>query len=236
MVKKVFLILGGIFFSLGLALSIAAIATHIGTTAVRERGMRDAVPVSAMVVDVRVIEGDSRVRVYVEYEVDGETIISSFRRRDSFIFERQLVDIYVSAHNPRNIVSGDSFVWVTVLVLSIIGGVFTILGAGFLIARSRMVKRHRWLLDFGIPVWANVLGADENWNIVVNGQPAMVLLASYGNMQFVSGAVSNNDLAFVGEHVKVFYDPDNFSRYTFDLKNESARMPFEDPKPLEQHQ
>ena len=57
-------------------------------------------------------------------------------------------------------------------------------------------------------------------------------MASYNNMRFVSGPVDNNDLAQIGEHVKVLIDPDDNNKYTFDFMNESHQMPFEPPAPI----
>ena len=122
--------------------------------------------------------------------------------------------------------------WIFLVVMLPIVLTFGILGACFLLYHSRKMKRHQWLLEYGTAVWANVLGVEENWSIIVNGRPAKVLVASYNNMRFVSGPVDNNDLAQVGEHVKVLIDPDDNNKYTFDFMNESHRMPFEQPAPL----
>jgi len=123
--------------------------------------------------------------------------------------------------------------WIPVIVLLPLALTFGSLGAIFLLYHAHKKRRHRWLLDFGTPVWANVLGFEDNWNIQVNGRPATVLVASYGNMQFVSGPLDNNDRMHIGEHVKVLLHPDNNNKYTFDFMNESNLIPFEPPQPLQ---
>ena len=121
------------------------------------------------------------------------------------------------------------------LVLGILAVVFGSVGTGFLLYELYKRRKFGWLLQYGTPVWANVLGIDENWNIQVNGRPAQVIVASYGNMRFTSRAVDNNDLANLGEHVKILLDPGNYNRYMFDLQNECFREPLEPPQPLANH-
>ena len=233
--KKIWLLLGSIFLGIGIFIGVIAIIVSAAISSQRNRVMRDAIPVTAVIVDIRPWHDDSRV--YIEYEVDGEVFTAQLNWSSSRMYVGQSIEIYVSRHNPRQFVSTGMMPWLPVMIISIFPIVFGGIGAGFLIHHARNKKRHRWLLEFGTPVWANVLGLDDNWSIRVNGRPATVLVASYGNMRFVSGPLDNNDLMHmrhVGEHVKVLIHPDNSNRYTFDFKNESYLTPFEPPKPLQE--
>ena len=116
-----------------------------------------------------------------------------------------------------------------VLVFPGTGMVFLILGVIFLLVAARKRKFRNWLLENGKPVWAHVQGTEANWNIQINARPATVLVATYKNMRFVSGPISNRDLAHVGEYVKVLLHPDNYDRYVFDFADESPLRPSEQP-------
>ena len=141
--------------------------------------------------------------------------------------------VHVAVNNsPHRFVTTGILHLLPLMILSGLMVIFIGLGAGFLIYEKYKKRKFEWLLHYGTPVWANVLGTDENWSIQINGRPAMVLVAMYGNMRFVSGPLDNNDLANIGEHVKVLLDPGNYNKYMFDFKNECYREPLEPPVPL----
>ena len=122
-----------------------------------------------------------------------------------------------------------SVYWIPVGILLGMAVIFGSLGAGFLIHERRKRRKFQYLLEYGVPIWANVLGTEDNWRIQVNNQPATVLVAMHGHMRFTSGPLDNNDLMHIGEHVKILLDPDNADRYVFDLHNESHLMPQNPP-------
>jgi len=129
-------------------------------------------------------------------------------------------------NNPGN----DSYQFHLVLIFPGIGAIFLILGIIFLVVALNIRRRRNWLLENGKAVWARVEGTEANWNIQVNMRPATALVATYKNMRFVSGPVSNRELALVGEHVKVLMHPDNPDRYVFDFADESHLRPTEAPE------
>ena len=237
--KKVFLILGIVFLGVGLLLgTIGATIWGIGGTN-RRRIMADAIPVAATIVEItpqRAIDGDMNRRVYIDYEADGTMMRGRLRWWNTNMYVGQRVNIYVSRQNPHDFVSAGILHMLPVFILGGIGAIFGILGAIFLFVHKLKRRRHRWLLDFGMPVWANVLGTQDNWNIQINGRPATSLVAAYKNMEFVSGPIDNNELASIGEHVKVLMDADNYNRYTFDFRNESYLEPLEPPAALAKQQ
>jgi len=236
--KKIFLILGIVFLGVGLLHGAIGAAIWGLTSGTRRQVMADAVPVTATIVEItpQRASGSNSNRVYIEYEADGTVVRAPLSWWSTSMYVGRHMDIYVSRQNPQDFVMARDMLLIPVYVLGGIGAIFSILGASFLFAHKRRRRRHRWLLDFGMPVWANVLGAQDNWNIQVNGRPATSLVAAYNNMEFVSGPIDNNDLASIGEHVKVLLDPDNYNRYTFDFKNESYLEPLEPPKPLQRQQ
>jgi len=231
--KKAFKIVGVVFFSVGLFLGLIAIILYATLGQSHRRIANDSDLVTAIIVEIDVrrgADGDIR-RVYVEYEAGGMIITAPLRWSSTSMFVGQPVDILVSRQNPHEFVSKFAFYLIPVWILLGLGVIFGGIGAGFLVYQRRKRRKFLWLLEYGTPIWANVLGTDDNWNIQVNGQPATVLIAAYGKMQFVSGPLDNNDLMNIGEHVKVLLHPEDANIYVFDFKNESYRMPDKPPAP-----
>jgi len=148
------------------------------------------------------------------------------------MFVGQSIDILVNRQNPHSFRSTWPFYWIPVGILLGLGLIFGSVGAGLLIFKRRKQRNRIWLLDFGTPIWANVIGTQQDWRIQVNGQPATVLVATHGHMEFISGPLDNNDLMNIGEHVKILLDPENANKYVFDIHNESFLVPTHPPAPL----
>ena len=235
--KKIWLLLGSIFLGVGIVLSIT-VAVLNGVTAMRHGRVRsDSVPVTAQIIEITrgvTQGGNAHHTAFIEYEFEGEVFTAQLRWWSSRMYVGQPVEIYVNRYNPREFVHSGILDILPFIIMLPIAVVFNGLGVGFLAHHSRKKKRHRWLLDFGTPVWANVLGFEENWSIQINGRPATVLVATYNNMKFISGPLDNNDRANIGEHVKVLLHPEDNNKYTFDFANESYLMPLEPPVPLQE--
>ena len=234
--KKIWLILGSVFLGVGLILAAVALTIYGFTATRRNRVLNDSIPITAVIVDITSGaggDGEMHRRAYIEYEIGQELFVVPLRWWTSGMFVGQPVEIHVNRQDPRQFVTDGMLQWLPVLIILPLGGLFGIIGAAFLLVHVKKRSRQRWLLDFGTPVWANVLGLEENWHIRINGRPATVLIATYNNMRFVSGPVDNNDLVNIGDHVKVLLHPENNNRYAFDFMNESHLIPLEQPKPLQ---
>jgi len=138
----------------------------------------------------------------------------------------------IMAANLFNSPGNDFYQQHWVLVFPGIGLIFVVLGVIFLMVAKHKRKLRQWLLENGKPVWAKVEGTETNWNIRINGRPATVLVATHGNMRFISDPITNHELANFGEHVKILFHPQNFDRYVFDFDNESPLRPIETPSRL----
>jgi len=237
--KKVFKIIGIIFFCIGLLLGTIALILYATLGHNHRRIARDSDRVTAIITSITTqpsVDADGHRsynrRVYVEYEAGGVVINAPLRWTNTGMFVGQPIDILVNRQNPHEFVMTWAAYWIPVGILLGLGVIFGSIGTGFLIANRRKQRKFRWLLEYGTPIWANVLGTEENWNIRINGQPATVLVAAHGHMQFVSGPLDNNDLMTIGEHVKVLLHPDNANKYVFDIHNESFLTPHQPPAPL----
>ena len=221
--KRVLFILGVVFLSIGILLGV--IGAAIGVHHVRRVANSDLVTATIVHIENRSISGEDRFDVYVEYEVDGIMIEARLNWWSSNMRVGQSVDLLVDPQDPYRFSSAGIMGWLPTIILSALGLPFAITGAILFIVDKRKRRLHHWLLQSGIPVWANVEGTEANWSIQVNGRPATVLVATYNNLRFASRPLDNNDLMNIGERVKIFIHPDNANKYTFDLKNESQREP-----------
>ena len=236
--KKVTSIIGKIFLCVGVLL--IAIGGGIGVH--RSNTIANSTLVTARIIDISVGPGTNNMslnhfedgdlpqrqqhhRVAIEYEAHGITIQSFINWYSSNMRVGQSIDILVDNQDPYRVFSAGIIGWIPVIILAGLGILFGGLGAVFLIWEKRKRNLHEWLLRYGTPIWADVQGTEPNWSIQVNGRPATVLVATHNNMRFVSDPLNNNDLMALGEQVKVFIDPSNADKYTFDLKEESHRLP-----------
>jgi len=233
--KRVLSILGTVFLSVGLLMGVIALILYATIGSNYRRIAGDSVRVTATIVDITVRPGaDGNVhRVYVEYESGGIIVHAPLNWSSSSMFVGQPVNLLVSRQNPHEFVSTFAFYWIPVGIMLGLMVIFGGIGTGFLIGDKSRRRKFRYLLEYGTPVWANVLGTQDDWRIQVNGRPATVLIASYGQMQFRSQPLDNNDLMNIGEHVKVLIHPENANKYVFDFHNESYLIPQHPPAPLE---
>ena len=229
--KRVLPLIGTIFLILGLVSGLVA----AGFAVRRHRVASNSVPVVATIVDITNfrdnIDGDTS-RVYIEYLAEGQLINTRLGWSSSNMRVGGNVRLLVDRNDPTRFVSAGFVGWLGVFIPGVLAAVWLLVAAILLLVHRGIGARRRWLFDFGIPVWATVLGYDENWRVVVNGRPAEVIVAEYENMRFTSGPLDNNDLMRIGTHVKVLFDPNDANRYAFDIHNESYLMPAE-PAPAE---
>ena len=112
---------------------------------------------------------------------------------------------------------------VFLLIPGITGLVFGGLGIAFSVKRKNRISLNNWLLSYGKPVWAKVLGVEFCESIVVNNTPARRVIAEYNYMQFESAPVTNNELSTLGETVKVYLHPDDHEIYYVDLTEKDTK-------------
>ena len=239
--KKIWLILGVVFLGVGIFMGGIALIVNIALTSHRNQILNDSEPVTAVITEITRrqtpgAEVNLGYTAYIQYEFEGATFTGALNWWSSRMYVGQSVEIHVNRQNPARFVSNNNLHLIPVLVMAPMLLIFGGLGVGFLMKHASIKRRHRWLLDFGTPVWANIIEVTEDWRGGrVNGRPPKVVVAAYENMRFVSGPVDNNDLMHMGrnQHVKVLIHPENSNRYTFDFKNESYLTPLDPPKPLQ---
>ena len=236
--KKVISIIGKVFLCVGILLlaiggGIGIHRYNIVTNSTLVTGTITGIETWFETANVHTIHHDhgnvstrqQRHIVFIEYEASGRVIQSTINWFSSNMRVGQSIEILVHNQDSHRVFPVGIIGWIAVIILSGLGITFGGLGASFLIWERRKRNLHEWLLRYGTPIWADVQGTEPNWSIQVNGRPATALVATHNNMRFVSGPLNNNDLIAVGGRIKVFLDPNDADKYTFDLKGESHRMP-----------
>jgi len=220
--NKIILILGMVFFSLGLIAGLIG----AGFAFSRWHFSQNSFPVTATITEMhRGFEGSHRV--YIQYDANGQAINTHLNWSSSNMRVRGTIELLVSNQDPYRVRSAGIVGWLGVIIPLSLALPFGGIGTGFLIYTMRKHRLHQWLLYYGTPVWADVQGTEANWSIQVNGRPATVLVATYKNMRFTSRAINNSELIHVGDRVKVLIHPDNANKYTFDFMNECQREPLD---------
>ncbi|MCL2842716.1 MAG: DUF3592 domain-containing protein [Oscillospiraceae bacterium] len=226
--KKVFKILGTVFFSVGILVMIAGVFLGIRhwnivqnsdsvtatITSIRTERVRD---IDRVQQEDGVLGPEYRGVVYVEYEVGNRTINARLNWFSTNMRVGGNVNLLVSRDDPYAIAADGIVGWLPGIIPMFTGVIFFSIGAIFLLYIRRKAKLRNWLLQHGTPVWADVVGTEENWKVVVNGRPATVLVATYNNMRFTSGSLSNKELQHVGERVKILIHPDDPDKYVFEF-------------------
>jgi len=131
-------------------------------------------------------------------------------------------------YDPSNPESArvDSFMenWFVGLSLSLMGMVFTAIGAGFGIHGWIRRKNLQWLSAHGTRIQAKFTGVDVNTRLRVNGRSPWVLTAQWQDPKsgvvhtFTSDSIWFDPTEFVkGPTLEVIYNPEKPSIYTVDL-------------------
>lgn len=115
-------------------------------------------------------------------------------------------------------------VWFGNLLLCVMGLLFSGIGGGMLYAAVLQVRKVEWLKQFGQPVQADLIGAEHNTSLEINGVHPYVVAAQWLNP--MSGQVHvfrSENLRYdptpylTQKTLQVLIDPQNPKRYWMDL-------------------
>ena len=219
--KKVFTILRNVFTPIGLALLAAALIT--GYVAYSNPARRHGVETIATITGFN--QPGQSTRVYIHYNFGGISRTGHMNFYSSSMRVGQERMILVNPDNPAQFVLAGMTGYLPVLILGPMGLSLAIVGLVFHLIIKKENRRREYLFETGVAIMADVVGVDDNWSVTVNGRPGQVLVATHGHLKFRSGLIDNNDLAAVGEQVKILLDPQDYDNYVFDFHNESFVQP-----------
>ena len=223
--KKTLKILPTIFGLIGLALVVAALVASF--VAYTNPARRHGVPTTA------VITGFSRARdvtrTYIQYTFEGQVFDAHLGYFSTGMRIGDQRQILVNPNDPTHLVSAGVIGYLAPIILGAVGLPFLGVGLGFLLSFKKEARKRDYLFSAGVAIMADVVGVEKDWRVTINGRPGKMLVATYGNQEFRSGLVDNNDLANLGDKVKILLDPQDHASYVFDFHNESIALPTDWP-------
>lgn len=119
--------------------------------------------------EYRDFDGDISHNVRVRYEFEGEEYTGVLTYYASSMREGDIVNVYIDPDNPHNYYSPEG-AWMILVVFSILGGTFFLIGAGFLIFLISRRLRKKKLLRDGDRVYAQIDNVFTNRNVQTNGR------------------------------------------------------------------
>ena len=205
--KNVKKVVGRVFTLIGIVLVLVGVIGFAALSAIHNNFVANADRINAEIIDiVRVGEGYS---VRVAYIVDGNELQTYLNFWHSGMRVGQFVELYVDRDNPASVRSTSNMLNFLILIPAGLGIIFGGIGMYILVLERRRIFLNNWLISYGKPVWANIIGVDICHSIMINNVPARKVIAEYNLMQFQSEPVTNRDLSTLGSTVRVYLHPDN---------------------------
>ncbi len=170
-------------------------------------------------------DGDTHHRAYVTYEFEGklyENIV--LNTYSSGMKVGKEYTIYIpDASRPHSVTVDNN--WIFILMMSIFGSVFGILGIVFIIA-SRTSNRS-YLVEKGVLVYATVTYAGPS-NTTINNKQTYRIKGEWTDSNGIIHKVKSPLLFYLPIHefteVRVFVDPDNYKKYYMDVEYEPSNI------------
>lgn len=218
------MIVGIIFFIIGAIFATIGVVVYNNETNFKE----SALITDATIVDIRAVvdsDGETSYDVYVEYYVDSVLYDGKLNYYNSTMEHGDLVKIYYDPNNPEKFV-GDGSTSVLIIMI-IIGGIFSILGIGFIIFNIKSKIKRNKILKYNFIIQANIVNCVLNENILINGVHPHNLIATimspYDGLTYTFKSESiMKDLtpiiqAYSINTVPVYVNPQNYKEYYVDI-------------------
>lgn len=205
--KRTLLLMGAVFLACGLIFLGVAISVRESM----QSWMQEGVKVQGELISVG--KGDTWIR----YQAEGETyeIYSSTYSSDMDVGDE--VAVWYLPGDPGRARMDHWAVWGVWLIL---GGVFSLIGAGFLAAMLPQMMEKRSLMLGGVPVTAQVTGIVQNRWVKINKRSPYVIHAicihpyTGREMKVKSEFLMENPQAYIrNNEVEVLVDPMYDGRY-----------------------
>lgn len=232
---KVFSLIGGIFFVVGLGLLSGAAVAGLSTKSFIDRAMEGSGVVKELERRVtRDEDGYDSVSFYpvVEYYPEGSSESITFRSNTGSnppAFQvGEEVSLYYSPTDYNDVRLNTFFsLWGVSMILLFIGAIFTALGGGFVTASIIKKGRDSWLRKNGTVIRAELDSVIRNHNVKLNGVSPFQLLLKYSDNNtgqlytFKSDNIYDNPEPYLRTNgisiVNVLIDPQDPKRYLVDL-------------------
>ena len=222
------ILVGGLCVLLSISHGRAVLTAYNVTATVidiRTYQMWDVMVVDGIVLHETRRAAGLREVVYVIYEINDSQIISALSRPPEGVRVGQHIEVLISNRGSHEIIAAGIAGWRPYIFMAMFAITLLYARKRLLADEKRRLKLHKWLLDHGTPIWANVKCVEEDNRMQVNNAPAIVVVANTKDEIFISQPVNNIDLSHLGAQVKILIHPNNTRKYTFDFFNESVYEP-----------
>lgn len=229
MKNRLFLLVGGIFFIVGVVFLIGTIWSWLST----QRFLNTAETATGTVKELLLVRsgGESGGYVYypvVEYETRGgekvEFQSTAGSSPASYTVGENVEVLYVSQKPQEAKIKGFMDVWFLVVIFGVFGVVFTLLGGVFLSIDIGKIKRRKWLLQNGLRIETKIDRSELNASVSVNGKNPYVIISQWQDPAtqkiylFESEDIWFNPEQYVKNRtVPVLVDPKNYKKYYMDI-------------------
>lgn len=217
--KSVITLIGIIFSIIGTVFLVTGIAVLIGHNSF----INNAVQTEAEIVRIKTdIISETNVKhcVYVEFYADGELIEGKLNEYNSGMHEGDKIKICYDPDNPSDFRT-DSMILELIFIL--IGGVFAVLGAVFIILNILSGNRRKKLMQTGDRLTGKITDITINNAVRINGRHPFKAECEVINpfdgekYLYSSENVTCNISELVGREVTVYVDRNDKSRYYVDI-------------------
>lgn len=218
------LILGIAFFIAGMIFVSVGVAVHISDANFKE----SALTTTGTIIDIRSStdsDGDTDYDVVVEFIVKGQRYSGKLNYYFSSMDEGDTLTIYYNPDNPNDFMGENSVTGLIILI--IFGGVFALIGLGFVISGFMSKAKRKRVLGYNFIIKANISSFDLNTRLTVNGKHPYILTATimspYDGLMYTFKSDSIwTDLTLIIENyniktVPVYVNPQNYKEYYVDL-------------------
>lgn len=133
-----------------------------------------------------------------------------------------ILGIYFAVHIAWLSDTGSGDVKILPAVFCLLGGIFVMIGGGFLIWVAGKKKKIRDVVAGGYTVNAVISEVSRNCNVEVNGRNPYKIICQYQDAQGILHIFSSENIMFnpgnlTGQYVRVYVEPGNLNHYYVDI-------------------
>jgi hypothetical protein len=220
------LLLSIIFFLIGIGMLIGGIFAYRSNQQFLQSSLKSKGTVTSL--DLRHSSDSSSYHPVVQFRTLKNQIInftSSVGSNPASYQVGETVEVNYDPTNPNSAKINDfSSNWLTVLILSVMGTVFSSLGLILPVNTIRLSRKKKWLLENGKRISSEFQKIETNTSFEVNGRHPYMIVSQWHDVEtqtihiFESENIWYNPEKFVNNKtIDVLVDSKNYKRYYMDI-------------------
>ncbi|MGN1481156.1 DUF3592 domain-containing protein [Porcipelethomonas sp.] len=221
-VKKIFIILGILFFTIGIIFVIiggVVLARNISFMSSAKKTNAEIISINAD--SYRKDNRDyTSYDVWIEYTVDGDILEEKLNEYNSYMYEGKEIEVYYDPDNPSDVRMESN---VFEFIFLVIGGIFAVIGAVFLIIVIVTGRRVENLKKSGDKLSGTITDVKRNYSIRINNchpfKAECKVINPYDGETYLysSQNITDDITGFIGMTVTVYVDRNNKRKYYVDI-------------------